>query len=380
MATTVFYIGRHKPTIQHLQSADNISLIQVDNGLHAISRLKDNHIQPDAFLSEFQLPGMTGLELFSQIRKLNPNQVPFILVSDQVNNDMAEKLLKEGIADVFPHKPEISALVTRIEFLKNRVAAYKLINLVKEEYKAPFLKRAFDIASAGLALLLLLPLLVIVAIAIRIESKGKVYYISKRVGTGYRVFDFYKFRSMYTGADARLKDFKHLNQYETRKTETESECKECSRLGHPCSPVLHIDFRQVCERQYQAEKRMKNASAFIKIKDDPRITRVGKLIRNTSIDELPQLINILKGDMSVVGNRPLPLYEAELLTSDEWALRFLAPAGLTGLWQTQKRGKGTMSEEERKGLDNQYALQYSFFNDLGIILKTIPALFQKENV
>jgi lipopolysaccharide/colanic/teichoic acid biosynthesis glycosyltransferase len=212
------------------------------------------------------------------------------------------------------------------------------------------------------------------------ESKGKVYYISKRVGTGYRVFDFYKFRSMYTGADARLKDFKHLNQYETQKTETNSECEECKRLGYPCSPVLHIDFRQVCENQYQAEKRMRNASAFIKIKDDPRITRVGIFIRNTSIDELPQLINILKGDMSVVGNRPLPLYEAELLTSDEWALRFLAPAGLTGLWQTQKRGKGTMSEEERKGLDNQYALSYSFLNDLGIIFKTIPALFQKENV
>jgi len=380
MATTVFYIGRHKPTIQHLQSAENISLIQVDNGLHAIARLKDNHIQPDAFLSEFQLPGMTGQELFMQIRKLIPGQVPFFLIADQVTKNTAEKLLKEGIADVFPHQPDVTALVTRIEFLKKHLAVYKLMSLEKEEYKAPILKRAFDIAASGFALLLLLPLLVIVAIAIRMESKGKVYYISKRVGTGYRVFDFYKFRSMYTGADARLKDFKHLNQYETQKTETNSECEECKRLGYPCSPVLHIDFRQVCENQYQAEKRMRNASAFIKIKDDPRITRVGKFIRNTSIDELPQLINILKGDMSVVGNRPLPLYEAELLTSDEWALRFLAPAGLTGLWQTQKRGKGTMSEEERKGLDNQYALSYSFLNDLGIIFKTIPALFQKENV
>jgi lipopolysaccharide/colanic/teichoic acid biosynthesis glycosyltransferase len=84
--------------------------------------------------------------------------------------------------------------------------------------------------------------------------------------------------------------------------------------------------------------------------------------------------------MSVVGNRPLPLYEAELLTSDEWALRFLAPAGLTGLWQTKKRGKGSMSDDERKGLDNEYAINYSIMNDFKIIFLTIPALFQKENV
>jgi lipopolysaccharide/colanic/teichoic acid biosynthesis glycosyltransferase len=119
----------------------------------------------------------------------------------------------------------------------------------------------------------------------------------------------------------------------------------------------------------------------VKIANDPRITRIGRILRNTSIDELPQLWNVLRGDMSIVGNRPLPLYEAEKLMTDQHMGRFIAPAGITGLWQVMKRGKGgDMSEDERKALDNEYAQQYSLKKDLGIILRTIPALFQKENV
>jgi lipopolysaccharide/colanic/teichoic acid biosynthesis glycosyltransferase len=113
---------------------------------------------------------------------------------------------------------------------------------------------------------------------------------------------------------------------------------------------------------------------------------VGRFIRNTSIDELPQLINVLKGDMSIVGNRPLPVYEAEQLTLDAHSKRFLAPAGITGLWQVELRGRGgNMSEEERKRLDNEYADhfqkgRYSFWYDMRLILRTIPALFQKSTV
>jgi lipopolysaccharide/colanic/teichoic acid biosynthesis glycosyltransferase len=121
-------------------------------------------------------------------------------------------------------------------------------------------------------------------------------------------------------------------------------------------------------------------AAFVKIKNDPRVTKLGQFLRNSSLDELPQLFNILMGDMSVVGNRPLPVYEAEMLTSNEWSMRFLGPAGLTGLWQVSKRGKEDMSERERKKLDNFYAQKYSIWLDLKIILGTIPALFQKEKV
>ena len=117
------------------------------------------------------------------------------------------------------------------------------------------------------------------------------------------------------------------------------------------------------------------------VRNDPRVTGIGKVLRRTSIDELPQLFNILKGDMSIVGNRPLPLYEAELLTSDEHIDRFMGPAGLTGLWQVEKRGEaGKLSAEERKQLDIKYAKTFSFWLDIKIILKTVTAFIQKENV
>jgi len=180
----------------------------------------------------------------------------------------------------------------------------------------------------------------LIAIALKIESKGPIFYISKRAGRGYRIFNFYKFRTMYVGADQKITDFSHLNQY---NSETNA------------GPV------------------------FFKINNDPRITKVGLFLRNNSLDELPQLVNVLLGHMSLVGNRPLPLYEAATLTTDEWAKRFMAPAGITGLWQIKKRGKSEMSIEERINLDIDYANNYSFVYDLWIMANTPSALMQKVN-
>jgi lipopolysaccharide/colanic/teichoic acid biosynthesis glycosyltransferase len=184
------------------------------------------------------------------------------------------------------------------------------------------------------------PVLLLTALLIRLESRGPVIYRSKRAGRDCREFDFLKFRSMYPDADRRLKELQHLNQY----------------------------------------KNAGDGVTFMKLKNDPRITRVGRFIRKFSIDELPQLINIIRGDMSLVGNRPLPLYEAKQLTQDDFAERFLAPAGLTGLWQVTKRGKDDMSVKERMNLDITYAKKYSLAMDLKIFFKTFGAFIQKENV
>lgn len=240
------------------------------------------------------------------------------------------------------------------------------------------MKRILDVIISCTALLILSPILLTIVIAMKIESRGPVFYVSKRVGQHYRIFDLYKFRTMFVDADQKLDGLKHLNQY-AYNTKEVTTCDRCTE-DEACSPLLFHDGEEICEHLYLIKKKKESQEAFVKIVNDPRITRVGRFLRNTSIDEIPQLINVLKGDMSVVGNRPLPLYEAEQLTRDEASLRFAAPAGLTGLWQVTQRGSREITPEERIELDNIYAHKYSVFFDIKIILKTIPALFQSENV
>lgn len=232
-------------------------------------------------------------------------------------------------------------------------------------------KRFIDILAATCIILAISPVLLLVAIAIRLESPGPVFYASKRVGKGFKIFDFYKFRSMRQNADQLITQMAITNQY-AEVIETELVTKS--------SITLFEDNGWIDEADTIAAKTRKQSTAFVKVSNDPRITRVGKFIRNTSIDELPQLFNVLKGDMSIVGNRPLPVYEAELLTTDEDILRFDAPAGITGLWQVTERGTSATSASSRKSLDNDYAQKICFWLDLQILIKTPLAIFQKENV
>lgn len=249
-------------------------------------------------------------------------------------------------------------------------------------YRIPPGKRLFDIAASGMGLLLLSPLLLITAAAIRIESRGAVIYRSKRVGSNYRVFDFFKFRSMYSEADLALKDLKVLNQYREAELANSFTAPQRNQgSAHIDSAMLISDDCVISENAFISQATSEKKNAFVKLENDPRVTRVGRFIRKYSIDELPQLFNILRGDMSVVGNRPLPLYEAERLTSDEYIERFMCPSGLTGLWQVEKRGgAGKLSPEQRKQLDIEYARRMSPWFDLKIILRTFTAFIQKENV
>ena len=244
-------------------------------------------------------------------------------------------------------------------------------------------KRIFDVIFSALALVVFSPVIVLIIIAIKITSKGPVFYRSLRVGTGYDIFTFYKFRSMYKGADSERSKLSELNEYLiSHKIKNNSftnieNCPDCKE-GEPCSPILFIDGIEICENMYLRKKRLRILeSTFFKVKDDPRITPVGKFLRSTHLDEFPQFINVLKGDMSIVGNRPIPLYEAEKLTTDEWSYRFMAPAGITGLWQVDK--SKMLKAENRIRLDNKYAMISSPMQDLIIILKTIPSIFTVKN-
>ena len=356
------------------------------NGL-ALHQTMEKSAHYKAIISDDELLGANGISLYKTLQNFGYHQIPFMVLMETIDNEQRKLALSENIAEIFSKPIDEKALRTRVPYIVENYNNKVVKKSTAKDYKLPLIKRIFDITFSGLALLMLSPIFLIIAILIRSESKGKVFYFSLRVGSGYKVFKFYKFRSMFTGADARLKDLSHLNQYNTdkkpviaTKEAVKELCEFCEQAGTGCQNPLYADNKIVCETLYNQQKESNLDSAFIKIKNDPRITRIGNFIRNTSIDELPQLWNVFTGDMSIVGNRPLPLYEAEKITTDKYALRFIAPAGITGLWQVEKRGRGEMSEEERLNLDNNYAKTHSFGNDMKLIMRTIPALFQSENV
>lgn len=312
-----------------------------------------------------------------------------ILVSDkELSKEERSKYITVGINNVISSDISSEAFWKIIKYVPQEMFVINWSGVGREVsyYKIPVLKRFLDIVVSFLALIVLSPLFIITIIAIKIESPGPVIYKSKRAGCNWVVFDFLKFRSMYIDADKRLKEFEALNQYslsEEDKEKKRQQFADCSDLkeNDENEVLLISDDSVIPEVSYRQKVSSEQKNAFVKIEKDPRITKVGRFIRKYSIDELPQLINILKGDMSIVGNRPLPLYEAEKLTGDEYIARFMAPAGLTGLWQIEKRGdSGSLSPEDRKQLDIKYARNMSFCLDFKIILKTFTNFVQKEDV
>ncbi len=233
-----------------------------------------------------------------------------------------------------------------------------------------FGKRSFDILISGILLLVLSPLFLLIAIAIRLESKGSIFYAAKRVGQHYRTFRFWKFRSMYQNADQRVEALKNQSQYQ-------SEVSILHEIDDNDGDLRIADDQIMSEHRWVLQREEEVKNAFFKVKNDPRITKVGAFIRRSSIDELPQLWNVFVGDMSLVGNRPLPPYEAEKLTEDYFIERFMAPAGITGYWQVTDRGKANMLVESRKLKDVEYARRYSLLMDFRILVMTPFAAIQE---
>jgi lipopolysaccharide/colanic/teichoic acid biosynthesis glycosyltransferase len=399
--THVLYIGDHAQQLSRSLSSFSYEGPTLGSAFKAYCYLKQElkgsgEAVPMAILCDEQLPDGDAFVLYDRLKSLAASrQIPFIILSKQPTVESKLKSLHAGIDDYFGpdvHPREIDQCIAFLRQHKAEINQQQVKEGLAVELANQFIpasKRAFDILVAGVALIMLSPIMLLIALLVKLDSRGPVFYISRRVGTGYNVFNFYKFRSMRQGADKELKNLMHLNQYNAEPQSddispelTEESCIDCLMGEEPCSPIININGKELCENQHKRNlaKAEKEKATFVKFENDPRVTPLGRFIRKTSLDELPQLLNVLKGDMSIVGNRPLPLYEAEKLTTDQWAKRFLAPAGITGLWQVTKRGQADMSTSERMQLDVTYASEYSFWYDLKIILKTLPAMVQKESV
>jgi lipopolysaccharide/colanic/teichoic acid biosynthesis glycosyltransferase len=359
-ATTIqyggfYYIGKNTAHIEKLVSVYKRGYASegLDNVKAELQRSlqQENNLIPEVILCEARFD-YAAIRQFSQFLRNHPvlRCIPFILDASGLNEQQLELYKQNTRPDeiIFLQNFDDKSLKLKIQFLrkvKSMVAKAPALRIeenttLRRFHPGPLSKRAFDVLISSIALLLLSPLFFLIAIAILIESRGSIFYIAQRAGRGYRIFNFYKFRTMQQGSDKQMSELKHLNQYD----------------AETAGPV------------------------FFKINNDPRITRVGSFLRNTSLDELPQLFNVFLGHMSLVGNRPLPLYEAVALTTDDYAARFMAPAGITGLWQVKKRGNKDMSIQERISMDIDYASKCNFATDLWIIANTPTALLQKENV
>jgi exopolysaccharide biosynthesis polyprenyl glycosylphosphotransferase len=192
------------------------------------------------------------------------------------------------------------------------------------------LKRTFDVVGATLLLFFLSPVFLAIALAIKLSSRGPVFYASLRPGIGGTPFACWKFRTMYRDADQRQADLESINEA---------------------------------------------SGALFKIKDDPRMTPVGRLLRGFSLDELPQLWNVVRGQMSLVGPRPLPLRDYDQL--EDWhKKRYLVLPGITGLWQIS--GRSNLDFDDLVRLDFLYLERWSVFLDLSILVKTVPAVLSRR--
>ena len=385
------YIGNKRVIIDHLSKVTGGMFVAVSSPQKAakvIDGIRERY-NISILYEQTETPESDCIEL-SYLRKRYP-RVYITLITEVLKPENRKAYLQAGVNNTLPPHAEEDSIQSMNAYLRARKDS-KLKEFsethrkVLNTFRLPMWKRTFDILFAGTAVIILSPLLIGTAIAVRAESKGKVIYKSQRVGSNYQIFNFLKFRSMYTNADKRLKELNALNQYQIEEVESSDDGPEIrfdDLSGTPDEEenlLISDDFVN-SEEDFVKKKEKAQNNTFIKLENDPRVTRVGRVIRKYSIDELPQLFNILKGDMSIVGNRPLPLYEAELLTSDAYIDRFMAPAGLTGLWQVEKRGDaGKMSAEERKQLDIKYARDFSFWLDMKIIFKTLTAFVQKENV
>jgi lipopolysaccharide/colanic/teichoic acid biosynthesis glycosyltransferase len=196
-------------------------------------------------------------------------------------------------------------------------------------------KPLFDVVAALLGLAILWPLLAAMAVLVRLTTPGPALFRQTRIGRDHRPFVLYKFRSMYAGSN----DDVH-RQY-VRKLLTQDRPPTGGQRG------------------------------LYKLEDDPRVTPLGRLLRRTSIDELPQLLNVLRGDMSLIGPRPALPWEAEIM-DEAHGHRFAVRPGITGLWQVS--GRSSLTMRQALELDVEYARRLSFALDLKILLKTVPVV------
>ena len=279
--------------------------------------------------------GLEQLGGLDDLHRLLPRLHPDELIVSGV--DLADEEFLDLIEEAHRAGVKVRLAPTTTELLTQRAEYVPGQGVPLFELRPPVfagldwvVKRAFDVAAGALIVLIAAPVWLVIALAVKLDSPGPVFYRDRRVGLGEREFGMFKFRSMYTDAS---------------------------------------------ERQAGLEIANEASGPLFKIKDDPRVTRLGRIMRRYSIDELPQVLNVLRGEMSLVGPRPLPLRDYVQL--EDWhRKRYLVLPGMTGLWQVSGRIELTFDDLVR--LDFYYLENWSIWLDISILAKTLPAVVARR--
>ena len=379
------YIGRDSKTIELLSRLSIGVFYAAPNCSKAVKVLEKIREKYDAALFFEQVNISKDIADIQYMRKKYPG-LYMVLVIDSLSKEEASEYLKAGINNTIKYETSQEALKDLSTFLKRRkdqkIKALQLKAQNINAFRLPLWKRTFDIFFSGMAILCLSPLLIFTALAIRIESKGPIIYKSKRVGSNYQIFDFLKFRSMYTDADKHLKDFNALNQYQQEDEDIwgeEPEAEVNEEIDEEEILLISDDF-VISEEDYINKKSKEKSNAFVKLENDPRITKIGRIIRKYSIDELPQLINILKGDMSLVGPRPERPFFVEKFREEipRYMVKHQVRPGLTG-WAQVNGYRGDTSIRKRIDCDLYYIENWSIGFDIKILFLTIFKGFINKN-
>ncbi|TML36593.1 MAG: sugar transferase [Actinobacteria bacterium] len=306
---------------------------QIDAVVHALAEGTHSEIEPVGFVSLSPLPS-NGLKDLGPLEDLERHfdSIDEVLIADPA---FPQERAVELVDRCHRHGVRVCVAPSTMEILMERVEFVPGQTLPLFELKPPvfegvdfFMKRTFDVVASAALGLLLVPFGAVVALAIKLTSRGPVIYLSERAGIGGAPFFCFKFRTMYSDAD---------------------------------------------RRQSELEARNEKGGAIFKIRRDPRVTPIGRFLRRWSIDELPQLLNVLSGDMSLVGPRPLTIRDYHHLAAWHRKRNLVLP-GITGLWQVS--GRSELDFDELVRLDFLYLERWSVFLDLTILLKTVPAVIR----
>jgi exopolysaccharide biosynthesis polyprenyl glycosylphosphotransferase len=310
---------------------------QIEAVAHALADRAHSPVDVVGYISLTPRP-QNGLRSLGRLEELvgilGAERVQEVIIADpdfpqEQAVDIVDKCHERGVGvHVAPSTMEI--LINRAEFVPGQ--SVPLFTLRPPVFQGLdfAIKRSFDLILSTIGLIVLTPVLLAIATAIKLSSRGPVIYRSMRPGMACQPFFCFKFRTMREHADQTQADLESLNE---------------------------------------------KSGALFKIRDDPRMTRVGRLLRRFSLDELPQLANVIRGEMSLVGPRPLPMRDFELL--EEWhKKRYHVLPGITGLWQVS--GRAELDFDDLVRLDFLYLERWSVFLDLSILLKTIPAVLSRR--